>query len=568
MPAVIRAQFSKLKGSGFFGSVSLIVLQLLVFIPLVIFAGNPDEFGFGLLELSPLALASVAVVILSAGIFTLLFGRYLEPLRILSIAAALGIAMQSIFLVWSYGQFDGADINWGAFATHGWWELGAWGALFIAVCYWRTALSSGIWKICAAVSLIHLVGALPAIFAGSVPAIRQSGAAKFEQIFSFSPQSNTVIIVLDTLQGPAFDKLLERQPDLETSLRGFTYYPNTTASFPSTLPSVPSILTGEPYSPSGSISEYFNQVFAQRSLPARFRELGHAVSMATLPGFCQFFPAGECGDHRRYPEGTLAGRAAQEYFELLDYALFRSSPHVLKPWLYNGDSWRLREIFASQNAGPKVDGTVRFVQRVVAEMRPDSSQPTFKFIHLLLPHPPLRVDAQCNLLRSRPKLNREGYLDQAQCAFNQMLSILGAMKRLGVYENSTIVIAADHGLSLDFGTNDIAQARQRGLPAISRALPMLLVKRAAAVEPFRRSNSPAQLIDIARTVFPDTQGEALFPGEDLQQLLSDARRERIFTDYALRWAGWKDASQQQTAVEAPQYIVRGDARNLDSWSRR
>ncbi len=568
MSAVIRAIISRLKASGLFGSLSLIALQLLVFIPLVIFAGNPDEFGFGLLELSPLALVSVAVVILSVGIFTLLFGRYLEPLRILTIAAALGIAIQSIFLVWSYGQFDGADINWGAFAVRGWWELAAWMVLLVTAFFWRVALSVRIWKICAAVCLVHLVGALPAIVGGRVAAIKQSGPAKFEQMFSFSPQSNTVIIVLDTLQGPAFDMLLGRQPELVKALPGFTYYPNTTASFPSTLPSVPSILTGQPYSTTDSIKQYFTEVFAQRSLPARFRERDHLVSMATLPGFCQFFPAGECGDHRRYPEGTLAGRAAQEYVELLDYALFRASPHVIKPWIYNGDSWRLREAFDSQDAGPQVDGTVRFVRRVVSEMRNDSPHPTFKFIHLLLPHPPLRVDAQCNLLRSRPKLNREGYLDQAQCAFNQMLSILDAMRKLGVYENSTIVIAADHGLSLDFGTNKLNQARQRGLPAISRALPMLLIKRAGSGDPFRRSSAPAQLIDIPRTIFFDTKAETFFPGEDLTNLSDNMQRERIFTDYALRWAGWKDASQQQKAVEAPQYIVRGDARNLDSWSKR
>ena len=112
---------------------SLIAASLLVstnlccFGPFEIVTSNPAEFDATFAEMVPRLLA------LLVGVAALLsmIGAWLPDRmrgRMTSVLLAVGTMLwiQSSFLKWSYGEFDGKGIDWTAFSWQGWVDLGMW----------------------------------------------------------------------------------------------------------------------------------------------------------------------------------------------------------------------------------------------------------------------------------------------------------------------------------------------------------------------------------------------------------------------------------------------------------
>ncbi|MBN8550265.1 MAG: sulfatase-like hydrolase/transferase [Deltaproteobacteria bacterium] len=547
----------------------LCALQFFVLIPSAIFVGNADEFNFSLGELLPHALPWIFASIVGASLLGWVLPRKISHAStVVLICLGVGLYVQSALLLWDYGQLDGTDIAWDAHFKHGLIDAAAWLAVFACGLHFRSFLYSNALRISAFVILIEIFALFPALRFSSEVAQNSETDARYEDLFRFSPTQNAIVILLDSLQSPVFAELLKRDPTLAEEFRDFTFLPNTTSSFPSTLPSIPSILSGVAYDSSTSLFEYFTETVAKQSLPAVLRKQGFQVSLATLPGFCRFFQAGECAEARRYPNANDQDSARQEYIELLDYSLFRSVPHHLKRPVYNDDRWVLRELLRDGTGQrSRVDGSIQLVNRFEAEAKMDARKPTFKFIHLILPHPPLRVDAQCAPLTKGSRLTNEGYLQQARCALRQAARLLQKFEAIGIYDVSTIVVTADHGLRLDYGTNQPAYAKKHGLLQVSRALPLLLVKAAGHRGDLAKSQRPAQLIDIAKTLGDTMAVQHNLPGENLFRLEEDAERERLFTDLSLRWAFWRETKKSEAGTSAPRFVARGNAWDPHNWSK-
>lgn len=67
-------------------------------------------------------------------------------------------------------------------------------------------------------------------------------------MFELSKDENTIVIVLDTLDGAFMHQVLVDNPDFIDRLDGFTNYGNTLASGARTTVAMPLILTGIPAS--------------------------------------------------------------------------------------------------------------------------------------------------------------------------------------------------------------------------------------------------------------------------------------------------------------------------------
>ena len=82
---------------------------------------------------------------------------------------------------------------------------------------------------------------------------------------------------------------------------------------------------------------------------------------------------------------------------------------------------------------------------------------TFKLIHYFLPHKPLRLDRDCQLLGEESptddavlydavRYNADLYKEQARCALSLAIDFLEMLERIGVYDQSLVIIVSDHGL--------------------------------------------------------------------------------------------------------------------------
>lgn len=549
--------------------IALLVIVFLL-LPLVVYAANPNEFSFGVWQH-----ARFGCVVLFFGSALLLLGRQssfglkvLYALLPLCLWLLLGSYVQSQLLFWDYGDFDGTPINWATFRSRLWVDIGIWGFFGIVVWIARHRLVIRAELIAAAILTLHFVSAVPMLLKplkwSATPVTEE-----LEDIFTLSTQKNVIHIVLDALQSPAFERVLAREPALEAQLPGFVYFRNTTASFPSTLPSIPAFLSGKAYDASEPLRSYFESTFTTASLPYKLDQLGFSTRLATIPGFCQFFRPGLCGETRRLPGKGPTFASLSEYLETLDIALFRASPQPVKRMLYRNEKWffqNMQQLFAPENSN--VDHGVNFAREFVKRVQVVSSAPTYRFLHFLFPHAPIRLNAECGSLKSFERVNTENFLRQTRCSIKVVLDIFARLKELGVYDNSLIIVSADHGTRLDFGQNDKDYLKTHKLPPISRALPLLMVKPFGDSRPFRRSEVPAQLLDIPATVATELGQEGLMPGRSVFDLKEGEKRERIFADFSFRWLKWREVKPDDVFGGFPQYSVNGHAWDARSWQRR
>jgi len=118
----------------------LIGLQLGLFSVWQVYEGNQSEFDHGLLDMAPLFLLVAALLALVVVLLPLLLPKS-SHLRVVALTTAAGglLFVQSTFLVWDYGVFDGGAVQWGTHADKGWLELGLW-ITILGLAYFRPRL--------------------------------------------------------------------------------------------------------------------------------------------------------------------------------------------------------------------------------------------------------------------------------------------------------------------------------------------------------------------------------------------------------------------------------------------
>ena len=479
----------------------------------------------------------------------------------------VAVCLQANFFVWDYGVLDGTGIRWGHFFKQGLIDLSLW-ILILGV-----SLIFASWVVRYGVQLGLMVCTLQ--FAGALAFIaylpgnwflgRQPKTA--ETVFRFSREKNVLFIVLDGFGAPTFERLITRKPVMAEMSDGFTFYKNTVSDFPSTLLSIPAILTGRPFDSSIILGDYFERIFRNESLPVTLRAYGYDSSLVTLQNFCSFLDSEICSGFTMSFRNQQALSRRKESLQLLDLALFRAAPQFLKKRIYNNQRWLLQNMeFLKVRYIGKFDPHLAFVDEFVKKSSALGEQPTFKFYHLLIPHRPIRFDALCNLLPIQAHPSRAAIHDQAECALRFTDRIITRLKELELYEQTMIAIISDHGDKLDYSMYDKKYLAENGLFQCGRLLPLLLIKPFNQHGPLKTSNAPVLLSDLPRTVLSELNIPASVPGEIIFNLASDdAERVRTVHKLALRWGLWRLGAGKETYAGQKRYAVQGNAWDTRSW---
>src|SRR5690606_31773793 len=140
-----------------------------------------------------------------------------------------------------------------------------------------------------------------------------------EHIFSFHPDTNTFVLVLDTLQSDFFDEALREQPEEFEFLNDFTFYRNAIAGYPTTAPNLPAIFSGKRYRNQVEFREFLDQTYKERTLLTDYQDAGYLTSIVTI-------------SPQVAPHGIALSRSVQQgsYFrnmslaQFIDFGLFPS----------------------------------------------------------------------------------------------------------------------------------------------------------------------------------------------------------------------------------------------------
>ena len=386
-----------------------------------------------------------------------------------------------------------------------------------------------------------------------------------DHLFTVNPNSNVVVFVLDTYDTAYLKRNLDMNPNLLEELTGFTNYENCTGSMIPTRFAIPQMLTGEMPREGEKFSVYKAQRYARGTFLDEMQEAGYSIgiysdsmTIGALPDEEQRRIMSKTVNMHSLASDTMSITGTLKSMWYM--ALYRDVPWPLK-WVFWYYTDEINAWMVVYNPDSRPDQTVyviddgRYYTRlcnIKLSIEDDGYNGAFKFIHLLGAHYPFNFDEHMNDLGT----DQSNVFKQSQGAIWIVNEYIRQLKELGVYDQTTIIITADHG----YWTLTTE-------PITTTSTPIMFVKPAQSAEldakPIVVDEKPVSQLDIQATVLdamgqdyskytekPEFEGYSMF--RDI-----DPNRVRLYvtTD-----------SEGLQEVAFREYVIKGNALDFSNWS--
>lgn len=544
----------------------LLVAGSLPFIALIV-AGlsmyfvNRDQIVFNLSDIILPLTGLFLVIFLALYLLLLSFRRFNSVSGIIAgllVGLSLAVWIQSQLFIWNFGQFNGQRIAWDQWKIKMFIDGSVWiiiiGVSVIVFIKGRQIVKKSL------VTLVYFLGLLSVLISViNAPEELENkfSEAEYKDIFTFSPEKNVLIILLDDFQSDYFEYITKNYPREVNDLDGFTFYRNTISRFPTTKTSLPSIMTGTIFRNEKPYYEYIKETHEKFNMIQAYKNKQYTTSfVGQVEGM--------------YPDiismEKIAYKMNNSYFypvlEYLEYAAFRALPTVLKPLIFNNGNWCFTELYRKKYPPQEHGADIQFLELFEKHASITSNRKgSFKLLHFFIPHAPWRVNEN---LQFDPHLSGEsGYLDQARGAIRLANRILKKLKKLGIYDQAEIIIMSDHG------TGNIQAINHKNIyfdalsfvpPCVqSSSLALLLYKPPNSKGKLITSDIPLELSDLTCLLGLRNDDTAC---REFNLARSGGKRQRTFYYYEWDHEYWKS----DYLPPMTEYIVSGPANDPESYS--
>jgi hypothetical protein len=576
IPRSIPDWKTKIRGSLVISS--FFSLTLLFFLPLQIFLTNQAEFSFNLIQLAAGLVPVCAFMIVFITRITLLFplkaGAYQRSIAVL-FAVSLAVWAQGNIMIWNYGPLDGRVINWNGMLFNGILDALVW-IIVIAVAAVKPVFTAGIARKASLFFILMQVFFLGLVAFQKAPeaSIKNPGGkdltVDYSGEFTYSKNTNIMVIILDSFQSDIFSNIITENPEVRGWLDGFTYFPNSTGGFSSTVMEPSFILTGRQYDNDVPFPEFIRKAFRESSIIRALKDNQYRVEL---------YPYGL--ENVYFDPLTVSNiKLRSDPFEIIkelcyiyDTALFRSLPHFLKRFVYNNSKWFLYNAVKNLQIEPSSRNTaelsrlpfskfstyksenLKFFYDFTRLSYADYDKACFKFYHIKGAHTPIYMNDKLDA--GFFEFTRVNYKKQGLGLMRLMKLFFDRLKNMGIYDNSMIFILADHGNGglPDMQINPRSKTLNENDKA--RGVPIILAKRFREKGGLKTSHAPVSLSDIPATISAELMIKASFPGYSLYSLNENTVRTRIYRAYENT-----DGFYLMTLRE---YLINGNSWDDSSW---
>lgn len=552
------------------------VFTILVVAPLELVANSARDLSFNLNDVAgPVIIAGLVLTLILTVFLSLLRKRLFNVAVALVGAVGFAAYIQVVFMNGGMPLADGHEVIWSNFTKKMvisgfvWLVIIAGSAVFsiIRARQFRTGLlvTSVALVIVQAVGVASLWG--PSIAASiDVNPENYQVVATREGLHSVSSKKNVVVFVLDTTDTAFVQRLYDEQPETFAGLTGFTWYRNSAGSMIPTRYGVPSLLFGTRPQPGENFNEF---VYNWAQSDQYLRDIQNAG-----------FEAGLYTDQLNYDRyrGTAqkysvnyhppVGRGLDNQLDvfgalriLYKTALCRDMPWVFKPrfWYYTEDlNVRMRRQVnmdeVDLSSQPYTEDDLKYYQELQhygLSIDDTGQNGSFRFIHLFGSHPPYTLDRNVERTEDPSKQNVD---EQTIASYRIVEAYIAELKRLGVYENTSFIITADHG-DWYLTDNDIQTPSN----------PVIMYKPAGqtaeeAAQPMQISDAPVWHYDILAQTLKDM-------GVDQQTLsnyttpLDEVHEGDVRPRYYI-----ETLSNGKRDIFVREFVINGNANDMNDWS--
>lgn len=502
----------------------LFAFMLLIFGPSEIFFANVSEFAF---VYGDFASYMAVFAVGGAVLLTLLFALLPDKLNGMFLSIVFGISVAGYLQIMFFNKnLDLLGVNPEGYKTSMGKSIGnlaVWIIIILAVVL-LSFIKKDIWKkmvkyASAFLLCIQLVALVSLMMTAKEDAYKyQEGNWHLsgENQYVVSANNNVIVIVLDYFSNQYLEPLQKAYPGATDFLHDFTYYSNMDCTYFGTFPSLPHILTGQEVNMSCPVNDWCEQIWKNDKTIGFYdalRENNYVANIYT-PSISIL-----CGLNdpkmlaRNLSNLTNSSQEIDVFYKLLfktmaKMSAYRMFPDMTKPYFYANMDEYADIVSVKQN---KINhNNYDFYQGLLENgLRVDEESNYYIVQHLMGPH--LYTTDEYGRYKENSTLEEtakgcmvivEEYLDQ--------------LKELGVYDNATIIITADHGGGYD--SQVIFYIKQQG--ELHDESPI--------------TNAPASFREFLPTIAQATGLSPAEYGQTIYEFSEDELRERTV------WLRWND----------------------------
>lgn len=341
------------------------------------------------------------------------------------------------------------------------------------------------------------------------PEYEGSGVLTFDHLNELSKGRNIVFFLIDRFDVKYFEKLQQTEPELLNDLDGFTFYNDYTSLYCRTYPAISSILTGIENDFSGTRLNYFKKIYTDGGHLRALHEQGYDVNVYTQ----KYYAYDDASYMKEYVNNTAkTGQYDDDMKGVYDY--------ITK-----------NEITAVRSYGQ------------------------FSFIHLYGCHTPVKYNLDWETANDKEKNDTTMALKQSLTIIYEYIE---GMKRLGLYEDATIVITGDHPAAI----SDTKLIGQTGYSSDNgtRVTAMLFKRSGESEGKLKTSTAQISQDELWNTIYESEGLTSLKSGNsffDISEGENRVRRYLFEMSVTL-----EDKSRADEIVE---YKITGSARKAENW---
>lgn len=520
-------------------------------IELVAFSGGSLVFSYR--DVIWLMLGAFLVVWVALSfLVSLLRGKVFNYTVCVVFAFTLSGYIQAMFLNSSLGTLTGDAIDWHALKFELILGLVVWVAILIA-CFTLMYLHKRIWAntikyVSLALVLVQIVPLIGIIFGAYETKNVTLGESKLtiQGMYDYSENKNTFVFVLDRLDYDYIEEVLKEDPAFFDNLDGFTMYDNAISSFARTKPALNHILTGcEELAYNVSESEYFKNSWFEdeKDILRDISEEGYSVEIYTEANAL----FSDKNYMERYIKNYSSGFGNMNYptafSKLINLSVYRYAPIFIKPFFWADTTYYNNGVLNADNSAPYTFDDPLFMGDL-KNGTASLTQNSFKFFHFNGPHAPYNMDRNGN---NSPESTSPS--EQLIGCMKHLGDLFEKMKELGIYDDATIIITADHGAAM-YDDRPLVKATRIGL---------FYKPSGKSGETLKHSSAPVCTDNISATIIKSVGAEYSKYGRALDDIGENEDITRYYYKSVTQWGG------ADIEVKVHKYEVKGDASKFENW---
>ncbi len=409
-----------------------------------IFIKNTDEFWFAFGDILPVLLALstffFAATLLMEKLLPAKFRKYLQAAVY---ALTFSFFVQGYVLGNSFGLLDGKDIDWGQHWVSGLVSSLVWLAIFAAAVI---AIQKDEKKARSAMNFLLVVTLGLQVFILTYSLVRRKESDVKKDVFlttdgafNLSKNNNTIVFLLDRFDAKLFASLLEHEEyQLQEKFEDFTFYRNMSGGTSRTKYAIPYLFTGRTITEPVSYMEYIHKSFADSPFVQELRK--GKVDARVLTDAFQI-STDETKAFANIRDGRLeVSRPLHMALHFCKLTAFCFVPVPAKRffWMYpDFERWTADQT----DRHPYLTDDVRFRREMQQELNASMEKDVFRFYHLFGAHGAYTMSENCTRIPKSVGTEER----QARGSLKIVLDFIVLAKELGIYDDMTIFVMADHG---------------------------------------------------------------------------------------------------------------------------